>query len=1074
MAKRLTEKLVLRRSAIYTTPENPADTLIRVYGDLTNGDQGIVPCVVIQKWNGSSIVYQIADHPILNERPTIYVNDVEDTASTWTFNASNNFESKGAVATLSSSVDHSGRQVSVRCKGKLNGLNNLIQNPCEIIFDLLYVTQGITGDFDLVSYSEAADIAAELNLFAAGCVMVDIDPVTIADQILEPYGGADVGSDGKLRLFIEALPQNPIISDDIEEAFIDGFEYELFIDQVVNDIKMQFAFNWRKQRFQTNAIPWDGLAIGEDPTSQLEFKQRTTPETLQAPWIRSLDVANIIVDTILALWRVPRPQITLTIPSYRSVLTQVSDIITFTHRKYPGGSHTGGPGDHRLMRVRQTVIDPSSNRCKIVGSDIGRRLPRELLDETITLSEELIVEKITPETPVEDTSFLAAWVFDSDIDGHVPNQLNPTAEEEDAILSNSNTDGGFLECGRVYQQGANVALPPRLKSTSFTMMVECTFIGDCIWTFLDSMGVNNNRQIMQLLYSDTNIAASIGGPYLGPFPTGDEPEQKHIKFTLRFNQDTTPDAFTDQDYDDETRFFLTLTYNLATQTVKAYISNVTLGTTVKVWDQSAVGTVPLADTLTWGYNPFVPYWFSNVNVYRGYLWSEAKSQDYIEDVVADPDSILPGGGGGGGGEDPPDPPVIPAGGFMRLGGVPRFVLGVYDSGVPYFIDTGSYEDRLFSASANRLINLPINLYLNYHYGEAPIGAMQALMTVLESHGIYYLQTANCFDTGSYRRIAFALDQNDSYPVTFAAHDGAAGFYLVDECVDSLIPETIAHHNHLKALAPSMSTFIVTLARGYVDPRLWVPTGDVIGSDPYPLFGTEPAAGYTHFQVADFIAQLVQACGSKPAISVLQFFKFTTDSRVPTESEYRSHAVMSIVEGAKGIMWWEIGINGIRHESAGVVATEMAKLRTLVQELADLENVLLSADDNTKLTDNSTLYPDPLAGRKTQLAYNIAVEWLFSNKQWYQAELDRLNAGDASRSPMMVNAATIRTKTKFVSGTGYVFAYNYKNVSTSVTFTWHTAPSSVTENKSGTTYSITGSTWSDTFGPYEARIYVIEE
>jgi hypothetical protein len=124
--------------------------------------------------------------------------------------------------------------------------------------------------------------------------------------------------------------------------------------------------------------------------------------------------------------------------------------------------------------------------------------------------------------------------------------------------------------------------------------------------------------------------------------------------------------------------------------------------------------------------------------------------------------------------------------------------------------------------------------------------------------------------------------------------------------------------------------------------------------------------------------------------------------------------------------------------------------------------------------NSTRFADPVAGRIAQLQHNIAVEWLFSRKQWYQAELAALQAGDTSKSGGLLDgAANVRTLTKVVDGVGYVFAYNYTNAPQPVTFTWQTAPTSVRESQTGQTFTPSGASWSDTFGPYQARIYVID-
>src|SRR5262249_54902408 len=74
--------------------------------------------------------------------------------------------------------------------------------------------------------------------------------------------------------------------------------------------------------------------------------------------------------------------------------------------------------------------------------------------------------------------------------------------------------------------------------------------------------------------------------------------------------------------------------------------------------------------------------------------------------------------------------------------------------------------------------------------------------------------------------------------------------------------------------------------------------------------------------------------------------------------------------------------------------------------------------------------------------------------------------------MLNGAANVRTLTKVVDGVGYVFAYNYTNLGQPATFTWHTTPTSVTESKSGQSFALNGASWSDTFGPYQARIYVV--
>jgi hypothetical protein len=417
-------------------------------------------------------------------------------------------------------------------------------------------------------------------------------------------------------------------------------------------------------------------------------------------------------------------------------------------------------------------------------------------------------------------------------------------------------------------------------------------------------------------------------------------------------------------------------------------------------------------------------------------------------------------------------------GHLLMHGTPRFVLGVYDSGGSYSSDPAFWENAIFSLSGPRgLQGFPLNVYLNYYLGGMPIGPTTALLDVLQNHGLMYLQTGNCFDTGGWQRYgagSFSV-MNQSYVQQFAQHPAALGYYIMDECDDGLISETTQHQQQLKAWDPQGITFGANLAAGYREPSLWKDAMDIMGTDPYPLYGAEPSAGYTHFTVADFTSKLRAAAKpDRPVWTVLQFFKFTSNSRMLTANELRAHAVMAIVEGAEGLFWWDIGVNGLRQLDAATVSTHMNNLKTLTTELAGLEPALLAAPAAGALVGNSTKFSDPVAGRISQLQHNIAVEWLYSRIEWYQAELAALQAGNRSKSGGMLDeAANVRTRTKIVNGVGYVFAYNYTNVQQPVTFTWQSAPASVRESRSGQSYPVSGASWSDTFGPYEARIYVID-
>src|SRR5258708_767238 len=88
--------------------------------------------------------------------------------------------------------------------------------------------------------------------------------------------------------------------------------------------------------------------------------------------------------------------------------------------------------------------------------------------------------------------------------------------------------------------------------------------------------------------------------------------------------------------------------------------------------------------------------------------------------------------------------ALDAQGRLLIHGVPRFVLGGYDSGFGFSPDRAEWERKIFNRRGERgLDGIPINLYLNYHLGRANMPSVHALMDVLWKRKIVFLQTGNC-------------------------------------------------------------------------------------------------------------------------------------------------------------------------------------------------------------------------------------------------------------------------------------------------------------------------------------------
>lgn len=206
-----------------------------------------------------------------------------------------------------------------------------------------------------------------------------------------------------------------------------------------------------------------------------------------------------------------------------------------------------------------------------------------------------------------------------------------------------------------------------------------------------------------------------------------------------------------------------------------------------------------------------------------------------------------------------------------------------------------------------------------------------------------------------------------------------------------------------------------------DLRRWREVADIVATDAHAMFGPEPERGYDHRAVAEATAVSRAAVrDARPIVSVLPFAPLSSLGRWPTLVEMRGHAYMAIVEGARGLWWASVG------GGCAVDCPDQTRhaddLRRVVHELATLEPVLLADDAPAALSDNSN--------------------------------------------------SNIKTRVKLVNGKGFVLAYNASGSRQSATFTWSTAPGTVTVHAEDRALVASGRSFSDTFGPFAAHVYVV--
>jgi hypothetical protein len=362
---------------------------------------------------------------------------------------------------------------------------------------------------------------------------------------------------------------------------------------------------------------------------------------------------------------------------------------------------------------------------------------------------------------------------------------------------------------------------------------------------------------------------------------------------------------------------------------------------------------------------------------------------------------------------------------ILLRGKPSFLLGVYDAGLGYGLTEQWWDTTL--TTARRLFELPINVYLNYWYGEAGNAAWIPMMNLLHSRGIYALTNANCFASSPLTATAkywFVRAPEEDIRER-AAHPGFLGFYAADECAGQIAPDVFPHAQRMRNLDPDGIVFGTLLGGPHLP--LWRDVLDVLATDPYPLYAAEPEGGYPLGRVAEWTEQARRAVhGARPIVTVIQFFQFTSKGRWPTQKELRDMSYMAIASGANGLLYWSLGTNALAYvckDWCEEKAEYFQRLKAVLEELKSLEEVLASPDRPDLLVSVS----DPEA---------------------------------------------IRTRVKYHDGKVWLIAANVTSKQVRVSFVLREAPRSVQVWQGSETLTLEGPEFRDTFGPYEARIHEI--
>ena len=292
---------------------------------------------------------------------------------------------------------------------------------------------------------------------------------------------------------------------------------------------------------------------------------------------------------------------------------------------------------------------------------------------------------------------------------------------------------------------------------------------------------------------------------------------------------------------------------------------------------------------------------------------------------------------------------------LYMDGKPAFVLGLYTTG-GYSTSRATYAHGDNGWGITKMSEAPINMLINYHLGRAPIPALSTYMDELSSRGIRYMQTVNFYyrDDPQYKEIDYPAAREGEEALnrwvakTLSAHPGLAGFYTADERPADIVPRVFAQHRALAAAAPGTVTYAVLGDGLERQAPLWRDAVDVMGLDPYPI--VQPTGRNDLAMVGEWTRIGQDAVkGARPVWMVIQYFPLTTAGGWPTGAEIKAMSWMSIIEGARGLLYWSWGEKGLAWvKDPRERERKWADLVKITKEIHALEPVLL-AQDTTVVT-----------------------------------------------------------------------------------------------------------------------------
>ena len=331
MTAKLSDTFYLKRAGSYSAPLDSNDQLPAVYGDLTDGLQGIweLPCLNKTDW-----VYAFAGHEVFSvangNSITIYEDDMELGGANYVFDELNNYEGNGNIATIDMVNPKDNAVITARGMGKptATGGATLMENIIDIVDDFLTVENDFASAlFESTAKAMAASIFNSQTYAAAGCIVQDV-PIwqTIVEMMSSFLGSIYINGEGELVLDIDINTLPLGYADIIPKG--DGYLSDAKIrrDNIINQCPVNYAYDYVRSRFKSHT----DLSTQADAISQDVFGVRTPEIPYQQYWVRNKLDCLTVQSLIVAKLKDPLYEIEITDATLKRLEVDIGDFVAFS------------------------------------------------------------------------------------------------------------------------------------------------------------------------------------------------------------------------------------------------------------------------------------------------------------------------------------------------------------------------------------------------------------------------------------------------------------------------------------------------------------------------------------------------------------------------------------------------------------------------------------------------------------------------------------------------------------------------------------------------------------------------